>query len=61
MLFCVRSLFCYASLCVHSSFGIISPGCFTFFVFLVSFGCYHSMPLPHGAVGWSAVSDCGIS
>ena len=23
--------------------------------------CLHSVPLPHGAVGWSAVCDCGYS
>ena len=22
---------------------------------------YHSLPLPHGGVGWSTVFDCGIS
>ena len=36
-------------------------GCFTLFVFLVSCECYCSVALPHGAVGWSAVCDCGIS
>ena len=36
-------------------------GCFTFIVFLISCGCYCSLPLPHGAVGRSEVCDCGIS
>ena len=36
-------------------------GCFTLFVFLVSCDCYCSVALPHGAVDWSAVSDCGIA
>ena len=26
----------------------------------VSCGCYCSVALPHGAVGWSAVCECGI-
>ena len=25
------------------------------------YGCYCSFSLPHGAVGWSSVCDCGIS
>ena len=41
----------------HLLFGY---GCFTFIVFLVSYGCYCTVTLPHGAVGWSAVCDCGI-
>ena len=27
----------------------------------MSYGFYYSMPLPHSAVGWSAVCDCGIT
>ena len=27
----------------------------------MSCDCYHSVALPHGAVGWSAVCDCGMS
>ena len=59
------SLFCYAFLCVHSSFEIIlkrkKAGCFAI-IFLYMY-CYYkfSVTLPHGAVGWSAVCDCGIS
>ena len=36
-------------------------GCFSLAVFPMS--CYSkcSVALPHGAVGWSAVCDCGIS
>ena len=36
-------------------------GCFAFIVFWMSF--YYKCPvaLPHSAVGWSAVCDCGIS
>ena len=35
--------------------------CFALVLFRMS--CYYkcSMALPHGAVGWSAVCDCGIS
>ena len=49
--FCVSSMFCCALLCVLSSFVIIS---------LVFCDCCCSVALPHGAVGWSAVCDCGI-
>ena len=34
-------------------------GCFAWFVFLVSRGC--CVALPRGAMGLSAVCDCGIS
>ena len=27
----------------------------------MSLDCWFSVALPHGAVGWSAVCDCGIS
>ena len=33
-------------------------GCFTLFVFLMS--CDFNVALPHGAVSWSSVCDCGI-
>ena len=36
-------------------------GCFTLDVFLLSCGCYCSVPLPHGAMGWSVVCDNDIS
>ena len=36
-------------------------GCFTYIVFLVLLGYYRSLPLHQGAMGWSAVCDCGIS
>ena len=41
----------------HLHFGY---GCFTFIVFLMSYDCHCIVTLPHGAVGWSAVCDCGI-
>ena len=34
-------------------------GCFALIVFLMSCDCKYSVA--HGAVGWSAVCDCGIS
>ena len=34
-------------------------GCFAWFVFLVSWDC--CVALPRGAMGLSAVCDCGIS
>ena len=36
-------------------------GCFAIFVFLMSCDCKSFVALPHGAAGWSVVSDCGIS
>ena len=59
------SLFCYAFLCPSSS-GIIltrrnRAGCFVLVVFLMSCGCWCSVALPHDAVCWSAVCDCGIA
>ena len=56
-------LFCV--LCVHSSLAIIlkssweeRTGCFASFAFLVSRD--YCVALPHGAMGLSAVCDCGI-
>ena len=37
------------------------PGCFAFIILRMSCYCNCSVTLPHGAVGWSAVCDCGIS
>ena len=53
-------------LCVLSSFAINMAeeeraGCNTFIVFLTSCDCCCSLPLLYGAVGLSAVYDCGIS
>ena len=57
-------VFCYAVLCVLSSFAIIlmgkRAGCFILFVLLMFCGCYCSIALLHGAMGLSAVYDCGI-
>ena len=46
--FCVCSLFCYAILCVLSSFAIIWLPYFIF-VFLMPCDFYCSVALPHGA------------
>ena len=57
--FCVCSMFCCALLCVLSSFAIISMEKRE----LVACLCLSSwclIDLPHGAVGWSAMYDCGI-
>ena len=59
-------MFCYAILCVISSFAINiaeeeKAGYFTFIVFLMSCDCCCSLPLLYAAVGLSAVYDCGIS
>ena len=36
-------------------------GCFAFIVFWMYYHCKCPVALPHGAVGGSAVCDCGIS
>ena len=61
---CIFSLFCCTLLYVPSSFAIIlmgekRAGCFAYFVFVVSRDC--CVALPRGAMGLSAVCDCGIS
>ena len=35
-------------------------GCFAFIILRMSCYCKCSVTLPHGAVGWSLVCDCGI-
>ena len=61
------SLFCYALLCVHSSFAIILKRKRKLVALLLltcrMIYCYYkcSVALPHGAVGWSTVCDYGIS
>ena len=57
--FCVCSMFCCTLLCVISSFTIILMGKRE----LVALLCLSSLclvALSHGAMGWSAVCDCGI-
>ena len=63
---CGCSVFCCAFLYVHSSVAVVlvgrgggKGGCFAWFVFLVSRG--GGVALPCGAMGLSAVCDCGIS
>ena len=61
---CDCSMFCCALLCVHSGVAVIlvgrgGAGCFAWFVFLVSCGVW--VAPPRGAMGLSAVCDCGIS
>ena len=65
------SLFWYALFCGISSFAIILKrkrererergGFFAFIVLQMSCYCKCSMALPHGAVGWSEICNCGIS
>ena len=58
-------LFCYALLCVYSSFAIILKRKRKLVALLLSFyRCIvtiNILRLPHSAVGWSAVCDFGIS
>ena len=60
---CVEYTVCFSVLCVLSGFAIIPPGkkglvAFTTVVFWMSCFCCRTLPLPRGAVGWSAVCDC---
>ena len=60
------SLFCYALLCVHSSFAITLKRkrklVASAIIVLQMYGYYKcSVALLYGTVGWSAVCDCGIS
>ena len=57
--FCVCSMFCCTSLCVLSSFAIILMGKREL-VALLCLSSWCPVALPHGAVSWSAVCDCGI-
>ena len=53
-------LFCYALLCVHSSFAIILKrkiNMVALFLLYYRYCCKCYVALPHCAVGWSAVSD----
>ena len=58
-------LLCCALLSVHSCFEIILNRkrelVVAFIVLRTSCYCKCSVTLPHGAVGWYAVCDCGIS
>ena len=61
-------LFCYALIYVHSSFAITLMRkrklvALLLHCILLRRSCYYkcSVALPHAAVGWSAVCDCGIS
>ena len=58
--FSICFLFGYAILCVLSLDGEERAGCFTSIVIQISFDYYFSVALPHGAVGWYAVCNCGI-
>ena len=60
------SLFCYALHCAHS--GLCNyleeeekAGCFAIIVLHMHSYYKCSVALPHGATGWSAVCECGIS
>ena len=62
---CLVNVLLFGTLC-PSSFAIILMGeeraCWsTLTVFLVYCDSQCSVALPHGAMGWSVVCDCGIS
>ena len=52
--------------CVHSSFAFILKSrrklvALTIIFLQMNFYYEYSVALPHSAMGWSAVRDCGIS
>ena len=54
------SLFCLALLCVRDSLEEKEKSeCFA--IIVLQMYCKCAVALSHGAVGWSAVCDCGIS
>ena len=57
--FCVCSMFCCKLLCFLSSFAIILMGV-RGLVALLCLSSWYLVALPHGAMSWSAVWDCGI-
>ena len=57
--FCCAYALCPFKISKHLD-GEERDGCFTIYVFLLSCGYCCSVAPPHGAVGWSAVCDCGI-
>ena len=61
LLFSTTSPSSFVIILIGKSFITSEPGCFTLIVFLMSCDCKCSVALPHGAVGWSAVCDCGTS
>ena len=58
VLLCIT--WCLFKFCNHID-GEERAGCFNSIVILMSCGCWCSVVLPHGTMGWSAVRDCGIS
>ena len=63
VVFCCFFIFsneCPFSFCNHLD-GEEKAGCFTLIVLLMYCGCWCSVALPGGVVGWFVVCDCGIS
>ena len=54
---CFCDLSSFAIFLVRKEDGVC---CFALDIILVSCVCYCSVNVTHGAVGWSAVCDCGI-
>ena len=55
------SVFVFVLLCVNSSIAIISKRKRKLVALLLLSYYKCAVAVPHGAVGWSAVCDCGIS
>ena len=52
--------FCHFYFCYHLD-EEKRVGCFALIIIWMSYYCKCNVALPHFAVGWSAVCDCGIS
>ena len=72
LIYCFMYLPLFVGVCVCLCFGMHyfmsflvlqeeTAGCFDFIGFWMSYYCKCHAALPHGAVVWSAVCDCGIS
>ena len=53
-------LFCFVVISVPPRFTIIFASRFIVIVLLMDCDCLRFVAYPRGAVGWSAVCDCGI-
>ena len=60
---CLVIVMLFSNLCPFSFaitlVGKESASCFTLNAFLMVCDCLCSVALPHGAMGWTAICDCG--
>ena len=56
----IYNLYSFETSLTDRLWDVSKAGCFNLIVFLVFCDCQCSVTLPSGALGWSAVCDCGI-